>query len=162
MTLFDYAILAVIGLSIGLGWWRGLVYELLSLLGWVAAYFMARMFASTMLPFVPDAVGPEIARAALAYAGVFIGTLIASGVLAWVLSKLIKLVGLGLVDGMLGTLFGMLRGGLLVLFVVLLAGLTSLPKQRFWRDAVLSKPLQNIALSSKEFLPENVAKKISY
>jgi len=162
MTLFDYAILAVVGVSIGLGWWRGFVYELLSLLGWVAAYFMARMFASEVLPFVPDAVGPEIARAALAYAGVFIGTLVTSGVLAWMLSKLIKIAGLGWVDGMLGMLFGVLRGGLLVLCVVLLAGLTSLPKQAFWHDALLSKPLQDIALSSKEFLPENVAKKITY
>ena len=44
MTAFDYAVLAITGLSIGLGWWRGFVYELLSLLGWIAAYFVARLF----------------------------------------------------------------------------------------------------------------------
>jgi membrane protein required for colicin V production len=162
MTAFDYAILAIIGLSIGLGWWRGFVYELLSLLGWVIAYFVARLFAPGVTPWVPDMVASEAAKTAVAYACLFTGTLIVSGIVAWLLSKLVKFVGLGWMDGSMGALFGLLRGLLLVLVLVLLAGLTDLPQQPFWRDAWSSKALQGVALFTKDFLPENVAKKVSY
>lgn len=162
MTLFDDAVLAIIVLSVGLGWWRGFVYELLSLSGWVVAYFVARLFAPEMVDFVPDAVASEAAKTAVAYACLFTGTLILGGVVAWSLSKLAKFVGLGWMDGFMGALFGLLRGMLLVLVLVLLAGLTDLPQQAFWRDAWSSKALQGAALFSKDFLPEKAAKKVSY
>jgi len=162
MTLFDYAVLTIIGLSVGLGWWRGFVYELLSLLGWLAAYFVARLFAPELSPLVPDAVTADEVRTALAYASIFIGTLMVGAIVAWSLSKLIQFVGLGWLDGVMGGAFGLVRGMLLVLILVLLAGLTSLPQQDFWRDAWSSKSLQSVALFTKDFLPENAAKKVSY
>ena len=162
MTAFDYAILAIVGLSIGLGWWRGFVYELMSLLGWLAAYFVARLFAPELSKYVPDAVVSGDAKTAVAYACLFVGILIVSGIAAWLLSKLVKVAGLGLMDGFMGAVFGLLRGVLLVLLLVWLAGLTSLPQQTFWRDAWASQSLQNMALFAKDFLPENVAKKVTY
>lgn len=162
MTAFDYAVLAIMGLSIGLGWWRGFVYEALSLLGWVVAYFVARLFAPGIAPYVPDVAGTEVAKTAVAYACLFIATLLVSGIVAWLLSKLAKFVGLGWMDGTMGAVFGLLRGVLLVLVLVLLAGLTDMPRQPFWRDAWSSQALQSAALFSKDFLPENAAKKVSY
>jgi membrane protein required for colicin V production len=159
MTLFDYAVLTIIGLSVGLGWWRGFVYELLSLLGWLAAYFVARLFAPELAPLVPDAVTADEVRTALAYAALFIGTLMVGAIVAWSLSKLIQFVGLGWLDGMMGAVFGLLRGMLLVLILVLLAGLTSLPQQDAWRDAWSSQSLQSVALFTRDFLPENAGKK---
>jgi membrane protein required for colicin V production len=99
---------------------------------------------------------------AVAYTCLFVATLIVSGILAWIFSKLVKLAGLGLMDGVMGGIFGLLRGVLLVLLLVLLAGLTSLPKKPFWRDAWSSKSLQSVALFTKDFLPDNVAKKVIY
>ncbi len=162
MMAFDYAVLLIVALSIGLGWWRGFVYELLSLLGWIAAYFVARLFAAEITGYMPDTVVSGEAKTALAYVCLFVATLMVSGIVAWSLSKLIKIVGLGLMDGVLGGIFGLLRGMLLVLILVLLAGLTSLPKKPFWREARLSKPLQSVALFTSDFLPESVAKKVTY
>lgn len=162
MTAFDYVILAIVGLSVGLGWWRGFVYELLSLFGWMAAYFVARLFAPGLAQFIPDAVASDAAKTAVAYGCLFIGTLIVCGIVAWSLSKLVKFVGLGWMDRIMGAGFGACRGVLLVLVLVLLAGLTSLPQQPFWRDAWSSKSLQNAALFAKDFLPEDVAKKVTY
>ena len=65
-------------------------------------------------------------------------------------------------DGVMGGVFGLLRGMLLILILVLLAGLTSLPKKPFWREAWSSKTLQSVAIFTKDFLPENVAKKVTY
>jgi membrane protein required for colicin V production len=85
-----------------------------------------------------------------------------SGIVAWFLSKLVRFVGMGLIDGLLGGLFGLLRGMFLILILVLLAGLTNLPQNPFWRDAWSSKSLQSVALFTKDFMPENVAKKVTY
>jgi membrane protein required for colicin V production len=162
MTAFDYTVLGIVLLSVGLGWWRGFVYELVSLLGWIAAYFVARIFALDVVEYVPNIVTSSVAKTTVAYTCLFVGTLIISGILAWLLSKLVKFAGLGLMDGVMGGFFGLLRGVLLVLLLVLLAGLTSLPKKPFWRDAWSSRSLQSVALFTKDFLPENVARKVTY
>lgn len=162
MTALDYGVLVIVGLSIGLGWWRGFVYELLSLLGWIAAYFVARLFATQVSGYVPDVVTSEVTKTAVAYACLFVSTLMVSGIVAWSLSKLVRFVGMGLMDGVLGGVFGLLRGVLLVMVLVLLAGLTSLPQQSFWRESWSGKSLQSAAVFTKDFLPENVAKKLTY
>jgi uncharacterized membrane protein required for colicin V production len=91
MTAFDYTILVIVVLSVGLGWWRGFVYELVSLLGWIAAYFVARIFALDITEYVPNIVTSSVAKTAVAYTCLFVATLIVSGILAWLLSKLVKL-----------------------------------------------------------------------
>lgn len=162
MAAFDYGVLTIIGISIGLGWWRGFVYELLSLLFWIAAYVVARMFSPDVLPYVPDVIANNDAKSAVAYGALFVLTLMVGSVLTWLLSKLIKIAGLGLIDGLMGAVFGLIRGMLIVLILVLLAGLTELPKKTFWRDAWSSQTLQSVALFTKEFLPQDLAKKVSY
>jgi membrane protein required for colicin V production len=162
MTAFDYTVLGIVVLSVGLGWWRGFVYELVSLLGWITAYFVARIYAVDISEYVPNIVTSSVTKTAVAYTCLFVGTLIISGILAWLLSKLVKVAGLGLMDGVVGGVFGLLRGMLFVLLLVLLAGLTSLPKKPFWRDAWSSRALQSAALFTKDFLPENVARKVTY
>ena len=162
MTWLDYTVIAIVALSALLGWWRGLVYEVLSLLGWVVAYAVARLFAASAAPLMPAALGAEAVRTTAAFAVLFTGTLIIGGIVAWLLSKLVKWVGLGWLDGLLGALFGVLRGVLVVLALVLLAGLTGLPKEPSWRNAMLSKPLENVALAAKGWLPQSVAQRVHY
>jgi membrane protein required for colicin V production len=159
VTSFDYAVIAIILLSALVGWWRGFMYELFSLIGWVAAYIVARTFSAEALPYVPQAVGVDNIRAAVAFAGLFIATLIVGALFAWFLARLAKFAGLSGMDGKFGAIFGMLRGGLVVLALVWLGGLSDMPKQPFWRDALSSKPLQQAALYAKDYLPETTAKK---
>lgn len=162
MNWFDYTVIGIVVLSASLGWWRGLVYEVLSLLGWVVAAVVARLFAVQAAPYMPAALGTEAVRTAAAFAVLLIGTLIIGGIVAWLLSKLVKWVGLGWLDGLLGGLFGVLRGALVVLVLVLLAGLSGVQKEPFWRNAALSKPLENVALAAKGWLPESVAQQVRY
>lgn len=162
MNWFDYTVIGIVVLSASLGWWRGLVYEVLSLLGWVVAAVVARLFAAQAAPYMPAALGTEAVRTAAAFAVLLIGTLIIGGIVAWLLSKLVKWVGLGWLDGLLGGLFGVLRGALVVLVLVLLAGLSGVQKEPFWRNAALSKPLENVALAAKGWLPESVAQQVRY
>lgn len=160
MTAFDYAVIAIIVLSVLLGWWRGLVYEVVSLLGWVAAWLVARWFAASLAAHLPASMGAEAVRMMAAFVLLFVATLIVSAIVAWLLSKLIKLANLGGLDGFFGALFGALRGGLVVLILVLLAGMTGATKESFWREASLSKPLESLAQVGLTWLPDSVAQRV--
>ncbi|CAH1387084.1 CvpA family protein [Candidatus Nitrotoga sp. M5] len=162
MTWFDYVVIGIAAWSVLLGWWRGFVYEVLSLLGWVIAYVVARWQADNLAALMPAELGVDAIKVTVAFALLFVGTLIVSSIVVWMLSKLIKSIGLGWLDGLFGSMFGMLRGTLLVLILVLLAGLTDLPKEPFWREAKLSKPLESLALASLVWLPDSVASRVHF
>ena len=168
MSGFDFAVAGILLVSLLLGLWRGLVYEVLSLLGWPIAFALSRLFAGDVVPLMPIPVlssvekTQEHVRIAVAYAVVFIAALIVWGVLAWLLSRLMKAVGLGWLDKLLGGLFWLLRGGLVVLVLVWLAGLTDIPKQPFWRSAQTSKAAENFALLTRSWLPDNIASRVHY
>ena len=160
MTGFDYAVAAIVLMSLLLGIWRGLVYEVLSLLGWPLAFMLSKNFAGRIEPLLP--VSLDVARVALAYALVFIAALIVWAMLVWLFCKLVKAAGLGVLDSILGGLFGLMRGALVVLVLVWLAGLTDIPKQDFWRDAYSSGAIETAAVISGSLLPDNIAQRIHY
>lgn len=160
MTLFDLIVIAVLLVSLLLGVWRGLVYEVLSLIGWPLAWLSSKLFADHVAPLLPGK--QEALRVVAAYASVFVATLIIWGVLVWLLSKLIKKAGLGGVDRTLGGLFGLVRGVLLVLVLVWLAGMTVLPEQPDWREAQFSKFAEQVAVLTKNCLPDQLAQRIHY
>jgi len=162
MTWLDYALLGVFAASLVLGAWRGLVREVLSVLGWVIAFLAAGLFAGPLGPEMPQAIpGPEL-RVAAAYLAVFVGALVATSLVALLLSKIVKAVGLGGVDRLLGALFGAARGLLIVLAAALLAGLTSVPRQAFWRDSASGPLLAQAALALKPLLPQTFAERMRY
>jgi len=160
MTGFDFAVMAIMLVSLLLGLWRGLVYEVLSLVGWPIAFVLSRLFASDIVPMMPGA--QEMMQITLAYAVVFIVALIAWGMLVWLFARLVKAIGLGWLDSVLGGLFGAVRGLLVILALVWLAGLTHIPEQAFWRTAQTSKTAENAALLAKAWLPDNIAQRIRY
>ncbi len=163
MTQFDYIVFVIVILSVLLGWWRGLVYEILSLLSWVTAYFVAKSWVAEFTPYMPEVLESDTLKSTAAFLAVFIATLILCGVAAWALNKLIKSFGLDWrTDGVMGAFFGFVRGWILVLVIILFAGLTKLPQTPFWRDALLSKPLQNAALLAKDLLPDDIGKRVSF
>ena len=163
MTQLDYIIILIVVLSVLLGWWRGLVYEILSLLSWITAYFVAKAWGAELAAYMPAVLESEALKMSAAFSAVFIITLILCGIAAWALSKLIKSFGLDWrTDGVTGAIFGLVRGVFLVLVLVLLAGLTKLPQSAFWRDALFSKPLQNVALMARDVLPDEMARRVSF
>lgn len=162
MTLFDFAVLVIVALSVLLSLIRGLVREVLALSAWVAAFLAANLLAGDIAPWLPDAIPTEELRLLAGFLAVFVVVLIATSVLAILVSKLVKSAGLGLEDRLLGGVFGLARGLLVVMVVVLLAGLTSLPRQAVWRNALLSDPLVVFAGHVKAWLPAELAQRITY
>jgi len=101
-------------------------------------------------------------RYVVGFVTVFVATLLLFALARLLLSSLLRAVGLGLVDRFLGGLFGFGRGVLVVWVVVLLAGLTDLPRQEWWRESLLTPPLETAVVASKPWLPPTLAQKIHY
>ncbi|MBA4143685.1 MAG: CvpA family protein [Nitrosospira sp.] len=162
MTIFDYSVLAILGLSILLSVVRGMVRELLSLAGWVVAFMVANSFAAGFAPMLPASVAGEPLRELLAFTATFLSALLGMGLVAMLASALVKTVGLGFADRFMGSLFGFIRGLLVVLLIVLAAGFTALPQEPFWRKAVLSEPLETAAMMIIPWLPPDFSQRINY
>ena len=162
MTWLDYAIAGVFAASLVVGAWRGLVREVLSILGWIIAFLAASLLAGPLGPAMPEAIPSPELRVAAAYVAVFAGAVMATALMAMLLSKIVKAAGLGGVDRLLGTLFGAARGLLIVVVAALLAGLTSAPRQPFWRDSASGPLLVQAVQALKPLLPQTLAERLRY
>jgi membrane protein required for colicin V production len=162
MTIFDYVVLAAMALSVLLGAWRGVVNELLALVAWVAAFLVARIEAPQATHWLAGQIAEPGLRLAAAFIIIFVGVLILFAIARMLLSRLLSAVGLGTLDRLLGAVFGVLRGLAVVLAGVMLAGMTSMPRERWWQTAVLAPPLETAALAAKPWLPADVAKRIRF
>ncbi len=158
----DLVILAIIGVSSLISLWRGFLREVLSLLAWILAFWVAFSFTSWLAPQLEGYVEVRSIRFLLGFTALFVVTLLGVSLLGHIIVKLIGKTGLTGTDRMLGLLFGMLRGGLVVLLLVLVAGLTQLPQDPWWREARLLAHFQRAALGVKGYLPESIAEHIKY
>jgi membrane protein required for colicin V production len=161
MTWFDYAVIAIVGLSVLLAVMRGVVREIAALAGWAAALILSGLFAQKLAQWLPLALSPVL-KAVIAYLVIFLGVLLVSGLAGALLAKLFRAAGLGFTDRAVGAVFGLARGVLIVFVGVMLAGLTSLPKEPFWREAALSGPVETAVLAAKPALPKDLAQRIRY
>ena len=162
MTFFDFAVLAVIGCSVLLGLWRGVASELLALAAWVAAFFAARQFGREAGGLFARWLDDGALSVPAGFAAVFLAVLVIFALGRYIVSLLLRAVGLGLLDRLLGGIFGVARGLVVVLAAVLVGGMTSLPKASWWREAMLAPPLETAVIAGKAWLPPELAKRIRY
>ncbi|MCY0386447.1 CvpA family protein [Robbsia sp. Bb-Pol-6] len=154
LTVFDYAVLAVIVLSALRGAWRGLIAEAFSLVGWIVAFVLGARYAARIAPWIPaNWPGGALTQWLVGFAAVTIGVILIAGVGNALLGRLTEASGLRSVDRSLGLLFGLGRGLLLVLLLYVAAGFTELPTLPFWRDALLRTYVEQGVLSARPFLP---------
>ena len=133
-TAVDWAIIAVLGLSILLSLWRGFVREAVSLAGWLAAFVIANMFVGEMATFLQQWIANVTGRYVAAYALLFAGMLIVAGIVGKLSAQVVKVTGLTLLDRLLGTVFGFARGIIIVLVVVYVLRQLVPPQNLLWLD----------------------------
>jgi membrane protein required for colicin V production len=156
-TWVDIALLAVLGLSAAVGLVRGLVFEVLSLLGWVAAYFAAQWFAPALAVHVPVGQPGSALNHGAAFAGAFIAALLVWAVLARLVRAVIRATPLSIVDRVLGALFGVARGMVVLLAVATVVGLTPLSKSAAWQASQGRSWLQAAMQVLKPVLPSQLS-----
>lgn len=162
MTLLDYAVLAIIGFSILLSVIRGLVREVVALAAWAIAFVVAYLFGGQLAALMPVEIPGEELRWLAGFATLFFLVLLVMSLVAIALSQLVKSAGLSVEDRVLGAVFGLARGLVLVMMLVLIAGATPLPQQPVWREAMLRPLLERIALGIKGWLPPALGQHIKY
>jgi membrane protein required for colicin V production len=161
IAVLDLILLGVLLLSMLIGAWRGLVYEVLSLAGWVAAFIAAQIFASTVGNWLPITGMSEPVRYAAGFVATFIAAIFAAGLVAWLAKKLIAQVGLRPADRALGALFGLVRGCVILLAAATVIHMTPLKDGVWWTQSIGAGVL-NAALSGlKPVLPASIAQYIT-
>lgn len=155
MTIFDYLVLFVLICSIVISTLRGLIKEVLSLLGWVVSFVVANAYGEELSKMLPDSIPGHSGKLIVAFIVLFLGVKLLMALLAMALHEVVKAAGWTIVDRGLGGLFGLGRGVLIILAVVLLCGTTAIPQQPFWRNALLSPLAETTANTVKPLLPGN-------
>lgn len=156
MNWVDGSLLAVLVLSIVLGIWRGLVYEVLSVAGWIAAFIVAQKYAEEVGNLLPmDQFAPALQMAA-GFVLVFVAVAFASGAVSWLVKKLVASVGLRPVDRVLGGAFGIARGALILLALTVVVSMTPLRAEPAWQASPVAASLAVGLSAIKPVLPEAI------
>lgn len=141
MTAIDWALLAVLALSVLLGLARGVVREIFALAGWIAGVLLAIRFAEPLGAWLPDVL-PSGVRVALAAILIVVAILLTAALAAALLRAALKSAKVSLEDRLLGGTFGVLRATLLIAGAVLLAMASGLPREPWWQASALLPRLQ--------------------
>ena len=156
MSWIDYIIVGVLGLSILIGLWRGLVSEVLALATWIAAFWVAWTFGPAVSAHFEHSIEVPSIRLVAGYGLCFVAVLVLGALLRFVIHKLVESTGLSGTDRLLGMIFGFVRGVLLVTLMVFLLGFTAFTHDPWWKQSVLLPQFQTAAAWLGDRLPESV------
>ena len=154
MSSTDWILSAILAASMLLGVWRGLVYEVLSVIGWIAAFVLAQWFAPTVAAQLPMESSGDTLRYAAAFVLVFVASVFAAGLISALMKKVISAVGLRPVDRMLGAIFGLFRGVILLLAVSVVVHMTALQESEWWLESKGAPMLMTLLKGLRPMLPE--------
>lgn len=158
MAVLDWILLAVLLVSLVVGAWRGLVYEVLSVLGWAASFYLAQWAAPRVATLLPLQSASEPVRYAAAFVLIFIAAVFAAGLLAFLLKKLVEAMGLRPVDRTLGAAFGLVRGLILLLAATVVISMTALRSSPWWLESQGAVALSATLKGLKPVLPAQFAR----
>lgn len=154
MAALDWVFAGLLAASFLLGAWRGLVYEVLSVLSWIAAFILAQVFAPEVAAWLPMGQSPQALKHAAAFLLVFAVVVFAGGLLAWLVKKLVEAVGLRPVDRALGAGFGLLRGALLLMAIAIVVNMTPMHRDDWWTESKGAAMSTAAVKQLKPVLPE--------
>lgn len=162
MIWIDYAIVAIVAISAVMSIFRGFIREAISLVGWVAAVWLAITFAGDLAVVLEGQVEVPSLRQALAFFAIFAGVLLVTAIVNWVAGMVVDKTGLTGTDRMLGIIFGVARGVVVVALLVVAAGLTPLPQDPWWQESTFLPHFESVAREIRDLLPPEVAGRLTY
>ncbi len=162
MLWIDTVIIAVISTSALAGIVRGLVGEILSLAVWLLAIWIGLTFNREFSILLALTVVNPAVKVALSFAGLLLITLLMGNAIHALLIDIIRSRNLGFFNRFWAMLFGSIHGGFIVAALILLAGLSPLPLEPWWQDALLIPPFQSLAVFMKDNIPSEMAAYVNY
>ena len=158
----DVVILALIALSAILSLFRGFVREAVALATWLVALWVAMAFHEDLAAILSQWIETPSAQKITAFAVLFICVLLLGAIINYLANKLVDKTGLTGTDRLLGIVFGVARGGVIVAILVLLAGLTPFPQDPWWQDSQFIGYFEELAMWIRSYLPDDIADNITY
>jgi len=158
----DYAIIGLVFISSIIGLVRGFIREAFSLVLWVVAIWVGLTFSRDFSSFLDGIISYPSARIATAFAVLFVITLILGAIISFLLGELVKRTGLTGSDRFAGMIFGIARGFVVVAIIIMLAGLTPLPEDSWWKESALIPPFQSLAIWLNDLIPSGLAGYVKY
>jgi membrane protein required for colicin V production len=162
MNGFDIALIAVVALSTLFGLARGVIRELIALATWVVGFVVAIGFSGPLADQFPWLDVAPVLKQAFAFGLILIAVMIVGAIALRMLTGVVRAIGLGFTDRMLGAVFGVGRGLVAVVAFALIAGATTLPKHDWWQNSALGEPLAHAALAVKPYLPRAWAERLDF
>lgn len=162
MSALDLMVIGVVGLSMVMAFLRGFVRVFVSLAAWVLAVVAAVRFSEAVGPMLPNLGEAPATRYIAAFALILVVVLIVGAIVGAILSRLVRAVGLGFLDRTLGAVVGFVRGVLIAVVLVLLAGMTTAPRMDWWQNSLSAPPLTTAALALRQWLPKAWADRLDY
>ena len=156
MTVVDVIIIFVIFLSAIFSLMRGFVKEAISLATWITAIWVAATFSSRLAVMLADSIESEAVRQASGFALLFILTLMLGALVNFTVAQFVKKTGLSGADRVMGVMFGFLRGLLIIVVFVVVASMTPLPDQEWWKTSDLLGRFEELTLMLKPYFPDNI------
>lgn len=157
MNAVDYVFIGIVGISALLSLFRGLVREALSLTVWIVAGTLALTFASRAAPMLSGVVAAENLRTPVAFVLLFVVVVMLGSIVSYLVAQIMRRHGMSGPDRMLGLLFGVARGALIVSALVLVATVTPIAEQPWWQEAQLPPHFQPLASWLRQYLPTNLS-----
>jgi membrane protein required for colicin V production len=156
----DWALLAVLAISVVVGLWRGMVFEVLSLVGWVVAFIAAQALAPAVAAYVPVSTRGGALNHGVAFLATFVLALIAWALASRLLRLVIHATPLQPVDRMLGGVFGLARGAVLLLAVTTVVLLTPAHRAPAWQHSQGAVCLAALLHGLKPALPDAIGRQL--
>ncbi len=156
----DWTLLAVLALSVVIGLWRGLVFEVLSLAGWVVAFIAAQALAPLAAAYVPVGVPGSALNHAIAFLATFVLALVVWALASRLVRLLIHATPLQPVDRVLGGVFGLARGAVLLLAVATVVMLSPAQRSTAWQQSRGAVWLATALQGLKPLLPDAIARQL--
>lgn len=155
MTEIDWIICALLLLSTVVGIMRGVVREVLAIVGWVAGIMLAMNFGGEIADMIPLESLGYLPRVVIASVLILVASLFAIGMLGFVMRKMMEAASLSFEDRALGALFGFFRGILVVAACVFLFGLSSsVTESKMWQQSTMIGPADKVIDLSMPYLPD--------
>lgn len=162
LTTLDYFAIGILIVSAAVGVWRGLFREVIALASWFLAAWLSYHYCDYLAnEWLSTFIANETARLASAFLILFAAVLIAAGLLAKALQKLLSTAGLTLVDRFFGLLFGFARGIVVLVVLASLGALTGAQQTQAWQAAAIRPALEKGTGLIRSWLPESWAKQFN-
>lgn len=162
MIWVDFTLIGLVFICVVIGLLRGFVKEVFSLAFWVLAIWVSLRFCREFSSFLESTISQPSVRITASFVALFAITLSLGGLIGFLLNVLIEKTGLTFMDRFGGIIFGAVRGMIIVTVVVMLAGLTPLPKDSWWVQSTVIPPFQLLAVWLRDHIPSGLTEHISY